>query len=368
MGANRFQKGFLILLVVGISAVFLAMIRQFLMTILLAGILTGLSAPLFRGFVKLFRGRRGLASAASLLTLIVVVVGPLLTVMGIVAAEAVRVSETVTPWVKENLSEPTMIEGYLDRIPFIDKVEPYREQVITKASQVVGSTGTWLFKSISATTKGTVAFFFQFALLMYAMFFFFLDGTKLLDKILYYMPLGPDDEERMVGKFVSVTRATLKGTLLIGLLQGGLAGAGFWVAGVDGAVFWGTLMTLLSIIPGIGTALVWVPAVIVLIIMDRVVPGILLAVWCAVVVGSIDNVLRPRLVGRDTEMHDLLILFGTLGGIVMFGVVGVIVGPILAALFVTIWEIYGAAFKENLPAVTPFSSEDPEDSEEPAEA
>ena len=351
MTGPTFRKAFLILVVVAISATFVAMIRQFLMTILLAGILSGLTYPAYAWLVRLFRGRRALASAVTLALAVIVVIGPLATVLGIVATQAFRISETVTPWVRDHLSEATALEGYLDRIPGIEYVEPYREQILTKAGELVGSTGSFLFRSISATTRGTVTFLFHFGLLLYTMFFFLTDGDKLLRKIMFYLPLPEEDERRMADKFVSVTRATLKGTLLIGLLQGTLAGAGFAAAGIQGALFWGTVMTLLSVVPGIGTALVWVPAVIVLIVTGKLGWGIALGVWCALVVGSVDNLLRPRLVGRDTEMHELLILFGTLGGILLFGVLGFIVGPIVAALFVTVWEMYGTAFREELPPV-----------------
>jgi predicted PurR-regulated permease PerM len=200
-------------------------------------------------------------------------------------------------------------------------------------------------------TRGTVAFLFHVFILLYTMFFFLMDGDRLLRKILYYLPLGDEDERRMLEKFTSVARATIKGTLLIGLAQGTLAGLAFWVVGIDGPVFWGTLMTVLSIIPGIGTGIIWLPAAIILVASGNPAKGIGLALFCGLVVGSVDNLLRPRLVGRDVQMHDLLILFGTLGGILLFGVLGFIVGPIVAALFVTVWEIYGSVFKDILPKV-----------------
>ena len=148
-----------------------------------------------------------------------------------------------------------------------------------------------------------------------------------------------------------MTRATLKGTAVIGILQGSLAGIAFWVVGIPSAVFWGTIMAVLSIIPGIGTALVWGPAVIILAASGNYLQAGGLGIFCAVVVGSIDNLLRPILVGKDTQMHELMIFFGTLGGIFMFGIMGMIIGPIVAALFITIWEIYGVAFKDVLPHV-----------------
>jgi predicted PurR-regulated permease PerM len=180
------------------------------------------------------------------------------------------------------------------------------------------------------------------------MFFFLTGGPGLLEGALAYLPLTEADKQRMVGKFVSVTRATLKGTILIGVAQGLLGGLAFWAVGIDGAIFWGTVMTVLSIIPGVGGALVWVPAAIILMTTGDVWRGIALALFCALVVGSVDNVLRPRLVGQDTKMHELLIFFSTLGGLMFFGAMGFILGPILAALFVTAWEMFGTTFRSAL--------------------
>ncbi len=152
----------------------------------------------------------------------------------------------------------------------------------------------------------------------------------------------------MLDQFVSVTRATLKGTILTGIAQGVMGGLAFWVVGIDGAIFWGTVMTALSIIPGIGSALVWAPAAIILMVTGEVWRGIGLAAFGGIVIGSIDNLLRPLLVGHDTQMHELMIFFSTLGGLLMFGVMGFIVGPILAALFVTVWEMFAAAFRSSI--------------------
>jgi len=123
------------------------------------------------------------------------------------------------------------------------------------------------------------------------------------------------------------------------------------VCGIQGAAFWATIMAVLSIIPGIGTGLVWVPAAVILFAGGHVGKAIGLVLFCGLIVGSLDNFLRPRLVGKDTQMHDLLILLSTLGGIMLFGVLGFIIGPIVAALFVTVWDIYGVVFKDMLPAV-----------------
>ena len=162
----------------------------------------------------------------------------------------------------------------------------------------------------------------------------------------------------MLARFTSITRATIKGTVVIGIIQGTLAGIAFWLAGIQGAAFWGTIMTILSIVPGIGAALIWVPAVIILFVNGQYVAATLLLAWCVAVVGTVDNFLRPVLVGRDAKMPDLLILIGTLGGLFLFGPIGFIVGPIICGLFLTVWDIYGATFKGVLPPVTSFRPSD----------
>jgi predicted PurR-regulated permease PerM len=148
-----------------------------------------------------------------------------------------------------------------------------------------------------------------------------------------------------------VTRATIRGTIFIGIIQGTLAGLAFWAVGISQAVFWGTIMSVLSIIPAVGSGIVWFPAVIILFIQGQIIEAIALLLFCGLLVGSVDNVLRPRFVGKDTKMHELLIFFGILGGISMFGILGFIIGPIIAALFVTTWDIYGETFKDYLPEV-----------------
>ena len=357
MNKEAINKWVLLLLVFFISALFLSMISQFLMAIFLAGIFSALSYPLYLRFEKWFKGRRSLASIATLLLIVFVVVLPLGGLLGIVAAQAIKVGEAVKPWVEQQLAEPDAITNALKSLPFYDRIEPYRNLILKKAGEMVGGLSGFLINRLSSVTLGTVNFLFMLFIMLYTMFFFLMDGNKLIDKILYYLPLEDQDERRMLDKFTSVTRATLKGTAVIGLLQGVLAGAAFAVVGIHSAVFWGAIMAVLSFIPGIGSALVWGPAVIILAATGHFAKAIGLGVFCAAVVGSIDNLLRPILVGRDTQMHELMILFGTLGGIIMFGVVGVIIGPIIAALFVTVWDIYGLAFKDVLPAVAASGSD-----------
>lgn len=349
MDRDRFQKVFLLLLVVAVTVLFVGMLRPFLMAVFLAAVFAGVAHPLYRRLGDRMGGRRAPAALATLALLILVVALPLAAVLGVVANQALNVSQTVVPWVQRQLSEPDALNRLLSAIPGHERLEPYRDLLLTKAGQIVGSTSTFLFRSVSATTRGTVSALFQLFVLLYCMYFFLVDGGAWLRRILWYLPLREADERRVLERFASVTRATLKGTLLIGLAQGVLAGAAFAVAGIEGAVFWGTLMVVLSVIPGVGTGLVWIPAAVVLALSGHWLRAVLLAAFCAGVVGSVDNLLRPRLVGRDTRLHELLIFFGTVGGLMAFGVLGFLVGPIVAALFVSVWDLYGRTFGDALP-------------------
>lgn len=354
-GKERFQRIFLLILALAISLLFFRMIRGFIVSILLAAIVAGLSYGLYKKLLGWFRGHRGAASGVTLLIVLLVIIMPLTVFLGIVASEAVGVAQGVAPWVQQQVSQPNELDRLIGLLPFADRLAPYQDQIAAKLGELAGNVGSFLVNSLAAATRGTATFFFQLFIMLYALFFFLVDGPAILNKIMYLMPLDSDDERRLVARFTSVARATIKGTLVIGIVQGGLAGLAFAVVGINAPAFWGTIMVVLSIIPGIGTALVWVPAVIFLVAGGRTGAAIGLFIWCAAVVGTVDNVLRPWLVGKDTKMPDLLILLGTLGGLVVFGATGIVIGPIIAALFVTVWDIYGVAFKDYLPEVEPIS-------------
>ncbi len=354
MNVLRMNKVVLLLLVLLVSAVFLSMIRVYLMVLLLAGIFSAIAQPAYKKFVHWFKGRENLASAVTLLLIFMLIFLPFISLLGIVAGQAIKVGQSVTPWIQRQIQQPSEFLARFENLPFYDTLVEYNEIILQKAGQIVSGASTVLVNSVSSFTMSTVNFIFLFFIFLYTMFFFLKEGKKLLAKMLYYLPLKHDEEQKLLDRFTSVTRATLKGTLIIGILQGTLAGLGFWVVGIDSVVFWGTIMVVLSIIPVIGSSIIWVPAVIILAASGAFFKAIGLAIYCGLVVGSLDNVLRPMLVGKDTKMHEMFILLGTLGGIGMFGIIGFIIGPIIAALFVTIWDIYGETFQEYLPDVGRF--------------
>jgi predicted PurR-regulated permease PerM len=347
--AARLRRIILVVIAVGVSVLFLWMIQRFIMALFLAAILAGLFHPIYRLLDRRFHGRKQLASMITLLIVLLLVVLPALALLGLVAAQGYQLAQAARPWVEAQMQRGSGIEESLQSLPYYEYVSPYRDEILQKMADFVSRLGGFVVGALTAVAARTVALLLSLFVMLYAMYFFLIGGHALLRRILYYLPLPSADEDQMVDRFLSVTRATLKGTLVIGILQGVLAGLAFWIAGIEGAAFWGTMMAVLSVIPGLGPTIVWLPAVIYLLVVGRVGAGIALFVWCAGIVSTIDNLLRPRLVGRDTKMPDLLILLSTLGGIIAFGAIGFIVGPIVAAVFVTAWELYGSAFRGMLP-------------------
>ncbi|MFK7860032.1 MAG: AI-2E family transporter [Granulosicoccus sp.] len=344
------NRGVLVFILVFISLLFLNLIQPFLQAIFIAALFAAMFHPLYRSVLARVGRRRVLASALTIVIVLFFVVVPLALLLAVVTTQAVDIAQSATPWIRQQLATPGLITQTLENLPFYSYIEPYRELALERLGDVAGSASGWIVDALQSATLGTVSALFSVLIVLYTLFFFLMDGDRLLYYVLYYLPLNDEDETKLLRRFTSVTKATLKGTAVIGVLQGSLAGAALYIAGIPSAVFWAVAMMVLSVVPGVGTALVWVPAVIYLIVGGEYVTAVAVGLFCALVVGTVDNVLRPKLVGNDTELHELLIFFSTLGGLIMFGFMGFVIGPIIAALFVTMWELYGDEFQEWLPS------------------
>ena len=363
MQREHVQKAVLLGLVLATSAVFFKMIHQFLLPIFMAGLFSAMARPAHQWLSRKTGGRKHIASILIILGIVVLVMTPLTMLIGVVAAQAIHIGQSVTPWVQSFIDEPTSITHLIQKFPYYEQVQPYHDLIIQKAGELVGVISSFLIGSLSSVTKVTMNALFSSIIMLYVMFYFLTMGDVLLGRILYVLPLTDEDEQMLLQRFTSVARATIKGTLVIGIMQGTICGVAFAIAGIKGAVFWGAIMAVASIIPAFGTAIIWGPALIILLLKGDISGAVILAVVCGLVAGNLDNILRPRLVGKDTKMHDLYVLFGTLGGIAMFGLLGIIIGPIIAALFITFWEIYGRVFKEYLPEVGLSLARDPDPKE-----
>lgn len=351
MHQDRVNKVVLLVLVLAVSLLFLGMIRQYLMPLFMAALFSALLSPAYWRLRDRLGGRSVLASVLIVVAVFTLILVPLTILTGIVVGQAVSVSQSATPWIQDLVKQPLPLQQYLEKIPFHKQLMPYREQILGTLGEAVGAVSGFFINSLSSVAKMTLNALLGIVIMLYSMFFLLISGSVLLRKILFFLPLCDADEQLLLHRFTSVTAATLKGTMIIGLLQGTICGVGFAIAGIEGAVFWATVMAVLSLIPVLGTGLVWGPALVVLLAQGHYGGALVLLGVCGGIAGNIDNVLRPQLVGKDTQMHHLFVLFSTLGGIGMFGILGIIVGPIIAALFITLWELYGRAFGAYLPVV-----------------
>jgi predicted PurR-regulated permease PerM len=193
-----------------------------------------------------------------------------------------------------------------------------------------------------AIGQGTARIVVSFFLMLYLLFFFLRDGSQLTQRIKDAIPLRAEQKRALFSKFTIVIRAMFKGTLLVAALQGMLGGIMFWFLGIPAAVLWGVVMAFLSLLPAVGSALIWLPVALYLLATGALWQGLLLIAYGALVIGLVDNLLRPFLIGMDTKLPDYVVLISTLGGIALFGLNGFVIGPVIAAMFIATWDIFSA--------------------------
>jgi predicted PurR-regulated permease PerM len=192
--------------------------------------------------------------------------------------------------------------------------------------------------------QGTMQFFVGLGLMLYVAFFMLRDGQNLINLLVRALPLGDEREHLLFAKFAEVARATVKGNLVVAMVQGALGGIIFSILGIPGALLWGVVMTVLSLIPVVGAGLIWAPVALYLFAVGQWVDALILTLYGAIVIGLADNILRPLLVGRDTKLPDYIVLLSTLGGFAVFGMNGFVIGPLVASLFVAFWGIFMREF------------------------
>ena len=332
MTDQNIERAFFVTLVLAVTVAFFWLIRSFMQPIFWAVALGIVVYPLHARLVSRLGNRQSLAAIISVIAVIIVVILPLIGLGTAVAQEGAALYERLQ---RDGLGVEGLYTRVQDRVPQITAlmervgVDPTRLGEQMQAAAVTAS--RYIAERALSIGQGT---------LRGTLFFFFLrDGPRMLDALVRALPLGDDRERYLLTRFAEVSRATIKGTLVIGIVQGIIGGATFAMLGIGAAVLWGTVMALLSILPAVGSALVWLPAAIFLIASGQIVGGVVLIVVGAIVIGSVDNLLRPILVGRDTRMPDYLILLATLGGLAGFGLAGIIIGPTIAAFFLSVWQM-----------------------------
>ena len=333
------------LLMAAVSVAMAWILWPFYGTILWGTVIALLFAPLYRCLLPRCRQRRTLAALATLLAVLVLVVLPLTLITAALTREAAGVYQRV----QSGEMNPTIyfrgvfdalpgwITALLDRFGLVDfaTLQQRVKVALTQGSQFIATHAL-------AIGQDTFMFVLDLFITLYLAFFLIRDGEHLARDLRHALPLPSAQRQELFDKFAVVIRATVKGNLLVAALQGLLGGLAFWFLGVDGALLWAVLMAFLSLLPAVGAGVVWVPVALYFFVTGALWQGLALTAWGVLVIGLVDNLLRPLLVGKDTRLPDYLVLISTLGGMSVMGINGFVLGPAIAAMFVAVWHIYGS--------------------------
>lgn len=345
MQKNIIRQGTFLLLVVLVTMTFFGLIQSFLLTSFWAALLALVFRNTFRRLRIRLRGRDNLAASLTTLFILFVVVIPLF----FVTVALVNQSTELYIRIQSGEVDANIIIDWIEsRVPIADEFlkqfgYSFEQLKIALSEAALSVTQAAAGQAINFT-QNAINWMVQFFLMLYLLFFFLRDGQQIMKAIMDVLPMGNRREKILFQRFAKVSRATLKGTLIVAIVQGSIGGVLFALVGIEGAVFWGAVMTLLSLLPVGGSGLVWIPAAIIMFVQGSYIKGIIIVVTGVLIIGLIDNFLRPMLVGRDTEMPDYLILLATLGGIAWFGLSGFVLGPVVAALFITCWDMMGKEY------------------------
>jgi len=331
------QAWFLILLGV-VSLAFLWLTLDFVQPVFWAAVIAIIFAPWHRRLEALVGGRKGPAAVLTTSTIILAVFIPLSMTGVAVSREAITLYARIT-------------SGEIDLPGLLQRLDPKTRDLAMRVgidpasieksvSDAAGSAAQFVASRAVVVGQNLVSTVAQIGLTLYLLFFFLRDGEQILLAMADAIPLGEGRQRALFARFTAVTRATLKGTLLVGAVQGMLGAILFWIVGIRAPAFWGVIMMMLSLVPLVGPALVWAPAAIILMATGSLAQGLILLAGGTLVIGTADNILRPILVGRETRMPDYMVLLSTLGGLSVFGLAGFVAGPVLAALFLSVWDMF----------------------------
>ena len=336
------HKAFLLLLAL-VTVAFFWLLLPFYGAVLWAVILAIIFQPMQRAFEKRLPTRRNLAALLSTLICVVIAVIPVTVIVASLVDEGARLYQRfqsgdvdVSAIVAELRADlPPQVEVWLREVGVGD-YDALRERfsgALMQGSQLVAGQAV-------SVTQNTLHFAVSAGIMLYLLFFLFRDGRDIGRAVLSAMPLSPEYNHALVQKFATVVRATVKGNVIIAFLQGLIGGVAFWAIGIEGAFFWGVLMAFLSMLPAIGAAIVWAPAALYFFISGDIFRGLVLIGVGVGVIGLVDNLLRPPLVGKDTRLPDYVVLVSTVGGMSLIGINGFVIGPLIAALFISAWTLF----------------------------
>ncbi|MDX1755793.1 MAG: AI-2E family transporter [Marinobacter sp.] len=338
---EKLERRTFLAMLVGVSLAFILLMKPFFGPIFWAVAIALIFHPVQEWMRARLGERPNTVAMLTLLLCLVIVVIPVIVLVSSLVAEGVSLYQQIQSgeirpgdYIDKVTQSFPAIQSVLDQ--FDIDLSGLRERVV---NAFVGGS-QFLAKQALGVGQNTFQFFLSLALMVYLAFFLLRDGSRLVELLIKALPLGDERERLLFAKFAEVTRATVKGNLLIAIIQGALGGFIFWALDIRGALLWGVVMAIVSLLPAVGAAIVWVPVAVYLAAVGEFIQAAILTGFGVVVIGLADNILRPIFVGRDTKLPDYIVLLSTLGGIVMFGINGFVMGPLVAALFMAFWGIF----------------------------
>lgn len=330
-------------LLLAVSVAFLGVLWPFWGAVFWGSILAIIFAPVHRRVVSRLGGRRNLAALLTLLLVLLLVIIPLTLITGSLVQEGAALYQRLR---SGNLDIGLFFQRMMDALPpsahevlarfDVADVRSIQEKLTAGAMQASQFLATQAFN----IGQDTFQFLVSFGIMMYLLFFLLRDGSQLSRRVRRAVPLSDAHKQHLFRKFTTVIRATVKGNVAVAVVQGMLGGLIFWMLGIQGALLWGVVMAFLSLLPAIGAGLIWAPVAAYFLLSGAIWQGVVLILFGVLVIGMVDNVLRPLLVGKDTKLPDYVVLISTLGGMALFGLNGFVIGPLIAALFVAAWDLF----------------------------
>jgi predicted PurR-regulated permease PerM len=319
-------------------------IKPYLLNIFMALVLFFTAKPLYAALTRLLRGYKVLASALTCLILLLIILIPLFSLMSIIAAQALDFSGQVTKGIQSGdlwawvSAKVDAIKLYLEHLNL--PMPPGDINLAEIVKTAVTKSSAFIYTNAIGLIRGFTVFFFDLLLVLFIAFFMFLQGDDFIRAIKQLSPLDPAHNDEILRETETTIKATLWGTVIVAFAQGALGGVGFLIFGLPQPAFWGTVMIPASVIPVVGSTIIWGPAAIYLLFTGHVGPGVGLILWGGVVVSVIDNLLKPILMKGSGETPSIFILFSILGGLTYFGMIGFILGPLILSFLLSLLRIY----------------------------
>lgn len=336
------QRAAFYLMLVLTTVAFSLLLLPFYTAILWAVILAIVFHPAQQFLVRRLKGREGVAALLSVLMCVCLVIVPAVLILASIAQESSSLYRQLS---SEEFGLRGRIDSIVSALPsFIEEWTPIElgsfPDLREKFSGAVLQASQSMAGRVVNIGETTLGFFIGSGVLLYLLFFLFRDGERLVAKIKSAMPLSDDHSAKLLEKFTSVINATVRGNIIIAIIQGTIGGVTFWMLGIEAALLWGVVMTFFSMLPAVGAAIVWAPAALFFMFTGAWIKAVILVLVGLLIIGLIDNLLRPPLVGKNAKLPDYVVLVSTVGGMALFGINGFIIGPLIAALFISAWSLF----------------------------